>query len=249
IEQTVYSPARKKSELDKLQTMADYVHTSQCLRGFILEYFGEEEFPENCHKCSNCNDQLEIVDITEEAEKTFSCIIRMGGSYGVNTVAGVLKGSSTKRLRSLGFDRLSTYGLMKERTLPEIKDLINQLIAEDYLALTGGEYPVVKLRSKAVLVLKEHQKVKGKIVTTTDPEREEDPLFERLRRLRKQIAEREKVPPYIIFPDSTLREMSRRQPLNKEAMLSIKGVGMQKLVKYGDDFMTAIKNYLQDKGE
>ena len=138
---------------------------------------------------------------------------------------------------------------MKERTLPEIKDLINQLIAEDYLALTGGEYPVVKLRSKAVLVLKEHQKVKGKIVTTTDPEREEDPLFERLRRLRKQIAEREKVPPYIIFPDSTLREMSRRQPLNKEAMLSIKGVGMQKLVKYGDDFMTAIKNYLQDKGE
>ena len=79
IEQTVYSPARKKSELDKLQTMADYVHTSQCLRGFILEYFGEEEFPENCHKCSNCNDQLEIVDITEEAEKTFSCIIRMGG--------------------------------------------------------------------------------------------------------------------------------------------------------------------------
>ena len=249
IEQTVYSPARKKSELDKLQTMADYVHTSQCLRGFILEYFGEEEFPENCHKCSNCNDQLEIVDITEEAEKTFSCIIRMGGSYGVNTVAGVLKGSSTKRLRSLGFDRLSTYGLMKERTLPEIKDLINQLIAEDYLALTGGEYPVVKLRSKAVLVLKEHQKVKGKIVTTTDPEREEDPLFERLRRLRKQIAEREKVPPYIIFPDSTLREMSRRQPLNKEAMLSIKGVGMQKLVKYGDDFMTVIKNYLQDKGE
>lgn len=248
IAQTVYSPVRKKNELEKLQTMVDYVHTSHCLRKFILEYFGEEESPEQCGNCSSCLEQPEMTDITEEAEKIFSCLIRMRGAYGVNTLAGILKGSATKRLRSLGFDRLSTYGLMKEHTLPEIKDLINQLIAEDYLALLGGEYPVVKIRSKAVEVLKEHRTVRGKIVKTTlVEEREADPLFERLRSLRKTIAERENVPPYIIFSDSTLREMSRRRPAQKEELLLVKGVGQQKLAKYGDEFLTAIGDYLLEK--
>jgi ATP-dependent DNA helicase RecQ len=247
IEQTVNWPARKKSEFDKLQTMVDYVYTAKCLRKFILEYFGEEDIPENCNRCSNCNDQ-KTVDITEEAEKIFSCIVRMGNPFGINMIAGVLKGSATKRLKSLGFDRISTYGLMKEHSLSEIKDLINQLIAEDYLQLTGGKYPVVKLRPKAISVLKDCQPVIGKITMATEREEEvDDQLFERLRSLRKLIAQREEVPPYVIFPDSTLREMVRLKPLNNQSMLSVKGVGEVKLARYGSEFMREIEKYIQEK--
>ena len=248
IEQTVYLPARKKSEFDKLQTMVDYVYTTKCLRKFILEYFGEEDVPENCMGCGNCNDQ-KTVDITEEAKKIFSCIVRMGNPFGINMIAGVLKGSATKRLQSLGFDRISTYGLMKQYSLSEIKDLINQLIAEDYLQLTGGKYPVVKLRPKAILVLKDRQPVIGSITVVTEREKGVDEqFFERLRSLRKLIAQREEVPPYVIFPDSTLREMVRLKPLDNQSMLSVKGVGEVKLAKYGSEFIMEIEKYLQEKG-
>ncbi|HBR28289.1 MAG TPA: DNA helicase RecQ [Firmicutes bacterium] len=246
IAQTVYAPARKKCELEKLQTMVDYAHTTQCLRGFILAYFGEEERPSTCGNCGNCHGQLETVDITEEAEKIFSSIIRMRNPYGVNTIAGVLKGSSTKRLRSLGFDRLSTYGLMKEKTLSEITDLINQLIAEDYLCLSGGEYPVVKLRSKAGAVLKEGQQVWGKTLKRRELTKTTDPLFEQLRVIRKRLADQEGVPPYIVFSDSTLREMARGKPLTSAELLEIKGVGLTKLEKYGEQFLAAINAYLRE---
>lgn len=244
IGQTVYAPARKKSELSKLQTMVDYAHTTQCLRGFILAYFGEEDRPTTCGNCGNCHGQLETVDLTEEAKKIFSSIIRMRNPYGVNTVAAVLKGSSTKRLRSLGFDRLSTYGLMNEKTLPEITDLINQLIAEDYLFLSGGEYPVVKLRPKARAVLKEGQQVWGKTLKQSAPTKMADPLFEQLRVVRKNLADQERVPPYIVFSDSTLREMARLKPATNGELLEIKGVGLTKLEKYGERFLAAIDTYL-----
>ncbi|NLW56365.1 MAG: DNA helicase RecQ [Firmicutes bacterium] len=248
IDQTVYAPVRKRNELAKLQTMIDYAHTPRCLRQFILEYFGEEETPEQCGNCSNCLEQAELVDLTEEAQKIFSCLLRMQGAYGVNTLASVLKGANSKRLRSLGFDRLSTYGVMKDYSLPEIKDLINQLIAEDYLALTGLRYPVVKLRPKALQVLKEERMVRGKRMKEVTVEvQKADPLFERLRSLRKAIAERENVPPYIIFSDSTLREMSQRRPVREEELLLVKGVGQQKLAKYGTQFLTEIDNYLSEK--
>ena len=247
IEQTVYAPARKKNELDKLQTMIDYAHTSRCLRQFILEYFGEEEIPERCGNCSNCLEQAEV-DLTEEAQKIFSCLVRMQGAYGVNLLAAVLKGANNKRLRSLGFDRLSTYGVMKDYPLTEIKDLINQLIAEDYLTLTGSRYPVVKLRPKAIQVLKEHRTVRGKRKKEMAAEvPDAGPLFDRLKSLRKAIAEEEKVPPYIIFSDSTLREMARRRPGCAEELLQVKGVGQQKLAKYGTRFLAVIKNYLAEE--
>lgn len=241
IEQTVYAPARKKAELEKLQTMVDYVHTNQCLRRFILAYFGEEDLPENCGHCRNCDGQWIKVDLTEEAEKIFSCIVRMRGAYGINLIAQVLKGSASKKIKVLGFDRLSTYGIMKEKSLVEIKDLINQLIAEDYLGVTGGEYPVVKLRPKALAVLKGPAPVWGKRERIDPLGTEKDPLFEQLRRLRKAIAEQEKVPPYVIFHDGTLREMARRKPATQEELLTVKGVGGKKLEKYGAAFLAVIR--------
>lgn len=246
IEQTVYAPARKKAELEKLQTMVDYAHTTQCLRRFILAYFGEEEGPDRCGRCGNCDPRWVRVEITEDAKKVFSCLVRMQGAYGVNLLAGVLKGSTTQKIRSLGFNRLTTYGIMKERTLAEIKELINQLIAEDYLSVSGGQYPVVKLRPKALAVLKEDRPVWGKkeVVTVETPAH--DPLFERLRSLRKDLAAQEQVPPYVIFNDSTLREMAKLRPANAEELLTVKGVGHKKLEKYGAAFLEAIQDAQQE---
>ncbi|HEY8391232.1 MAG TPA: DNA helicase RecQ [Capillibacterium sp.] len=249
IEQTVYAPARKKTELAKLQTMVDYAHTSQCLRRFILAYFGEADLPENCGYCRNCDGQWEKVDLTEEAKKIFSCIVRMGRPYGINLIAQVLKGSAGKKIKVLGFDRLSTYGIMQEKSLVAIKDLINQLIAEDYLGVTGGEYPLVKLRPKALAVLKGAAPVWGKREgSAAPPVAEKDLLFEKLRHLRKALAEEEKVPPYVIFHDGTLREMAQKKPTTEEELISVKGVGEKKLEKYGAAFLRVIRGENREEG-
>ncbi|MFZ5648092.1 MAG: RQC domain-containing protein [Bacillota bacterium] len=168
IEQSTLSPERKKAEYNKLQKMKDYCHTSLCLRKYILEYFGERYVPDYCGKCGNCSDESEISDITVEVQKILSCVRRMGEQYGVNLVAGVLKGSNIKKIRLLGFDRLSTYGIMKEYTVKELTNLINLLVAEEYLNITEGPYPVVRLGNKAVPVLRGNEKVIWKILIRTN---------------------------------------------------------------------------------
>ena len=246
IEQSTESPQRKVNEYKKLQAMVDYAHTTRCLRKFILEYFGEENVVDKCDNCSTCNDESELVDITIEAQKIFSCIFRMKERYGTSLIAEVLRGSKNKKVLDLGFDKLSTYGIIKQYTVKEIRDLINVLTAEEYLSLADGQFPVVHLKDKAVAVLRNEEKVfqkvekkKAKIVRDTG-------LFEILRTLRKEISEREKVPPYIVFADSALREMSEYFPVNKKEMLNIKGVGESKLNKYGEEFIQVIKKYMID---
>ncbi|MGI5875783.1 MAG: DNA helicase RecQ [Dethiobacteria bacterium] len=243
IEETVYSPRRKKNEYYKLQKMIDYCHTIRCLRRYILEYFEEDDLPEKCNRCSNCSDDYEMNDITVEAQKILSCVVRVKGRYGAGLVAEILKGSKNKKVLQFGFDKLSTYGIMNEYTLQEIKDLINLLTAEGYLSLVGIDYPVVKLGQKAVAVLKGNEKVWQR-----RPKKREAPksdlLFEKLRRLRKTIAEREGVPPYIIFPDSTLNEFCKWLPPDKDAMLKVKGVGQVKMESFGEEFLQVIREHL-----
>jgi ATP-dependent DNA helicase RecQ len=246
MEQSVVSPQRKLSEYKKLQGMVDYSHTSRCLRKFILEYFGEEDVQDKCDNCSTCNDESELVDITIEAQKIFSCIFRMKERYGTSLIADVLRGSKNKKVLELGFDKLSTYGIIKQYTVKEIRDLINVLTAEDYLSLADGQFPVVRLKDKAVAVLKNKEKVYQRVEKRKAKAVKDTGLFEILRALRKEISEREKVPPYIVFADSALREMSEYFPVNKKEMLNIKGVGESKLNKYGEEFMQAIKNYMQE---
>ncbi len=247
IEQTIFQPERKMNELKKIQGMVEYCHTPRCLRKTILEYFGEEDVQEECGNCSSCNDEREIVDITLEAQKIFSCIYRMRERFGIGLVAEVLKGSRKAKIRELCFDQLSTHGIMQEISLQEIKDLINRLVAEGYLQLSNGEYPVVKLLPNAILVLKGEAKVTQKV--SAKPSREESDevsLFDRLRVLRREIAIRENLPPYMIFADSTLREMAQVCPLNHRAMLRISGVGERKLEKYGDEFLASIWSFSKD---
>ncbi|NLA27522.1 MAG: DNA helicase RecQ, partial [Firmicutes bacterium] len=242
INESVYNPSRKANEYRKLQQVIDYCHTARCLRRYILEYFGEEEAPEQCERCGNCSNDCELIDITVEAQKILSCVVRMKERYGAGLIAEVLKGSGNKRVLQLRLDRLSTHGLLAGYTLQQIKDLINLLAAEGYLVLTGGEYPVVKLGPGAVAVLKSREKVwqrrrKKKAVVI------DDTLFEKLRLLRKEIAGREDVPPYIVFADSTLRDMSRQLPSDRESMLKVRGVGQYKMEKYGDEFLRLINGH------
>jgi ATP-dependent DNA helicase RecQ len=246
IEQSVVSPQRKISEYKKLQSMVDYSHTTRCLRQFILEYFGEENVSDKCGNCSTCNDESELVDITIEAQKIFSCILRMKERFGTTLIAEVLRGSKNKKVLDLGFEKLSTYGIIKQYTVKEIRDLINVLTAEDYLSLADGQFPVVRLKEKAVAVLKNQEKVYQKVEKRKAKAAKDSGLFEILRSLRKEISEREKVPPYIVFADSALREMSEYFPVNKNELLSIKGVGESKLNKYGEEFIGAIKKYMSE---
>lgn len=246
IEQSIFSEDRRVNEYKRLQDMVDYCHTTKCLRKYILEYFGDYSGKEKCDNCSNCKDETELTDITIEAQKIFSCIARMKQRFGTVLVAQVLKGSKDKKVIELQFDKLSTYGIMKGYTIKEVKDLINVLIADNYLCLSEGQFPVVRLKEKAVEVLKGQQKVFQKVQKRKVKVVEDNSLFALLKALRKSISEREMVPPYIIFADSTLREMSEKYPCDKEAMLSIKGVGESKLKKYGEEFLQVIVNYVKE---
>ena len=246
IEQSTASPIRQKNEYKKLQNVVDYCHTPKCLRKYILEYFGEEEIEDECDNCSTCKDDSELTDITIEAQKIFSCIYRMKERFGATLVSQVLRASKNKKVREFGFGGLSTYGIMKEYSEKEIKDIINVLIAEDYLGLIDGQYPVIKLRQKAVSVLKGKENVFMKVQKKKEKAIEDNSLFEILRSLRKEISTREKVPPYIIFSDSSLREMSKYCPQSASSMLNIKGVGEAKLEKYGDEFLSAIRAYVEE---
>lgn len=249
IDNNTFNPERKANEHKKLQDMADYCHTARCLRKEILEYFGETEIPAECGNCGNCTDDWDVVDITVDTQKILSCVLRMGERFGVNLVAEVLKGSGNKKIMDFRFHQLSTYGLMSKRTIQEIKDQINYLIAEDYLRLSTGEYPVVKCGRKAAPVLKGNEQVLQKVLRKAKLQEEESlTLFDYLRGLRREAAAKEGLPPYMIFPDSTLREMAESCPRNRAEFLRLGGVGEKKLEKYGDIFLQGIQEFFGKQG-
>ncbi|KYZ78095.1 ATP-dependent DNA helicase RecQ [Anaerosporomusa subterranea] len=239
IDKSVEDPARKQHELRKLQAMVDYCHTPECLRGYILSYFGENIVSE-CGNCGNCDQEGEQVDVTLDAQKALSCVYRMKERFGLVLVAEVLKGSKNKKVMQLGFDSLPTYGLFAERKLQDIKTLLQRLVATGFLSLTESEYPVLKLTPQAIPVLRNQTTVHQKVVQA--PKREADnTLFESLRQLRKALAERDRVPPYVVFADSTLKEMCQYCPQNEADLRKIKGVGDMKLERYGKEFIAAIR--------
>ncbi|KAF1085495.1 ATP-dependent DNA helicase RecQ [Sporotomaculum syntrophicum] len=245
IELNETTPERREGDYRKLQAMIDYCHTSHCLRRYILNYFGDTDAAGTCSNCFNCSDATELVDITVQAQKILSCIWRMREQYGLTMVADVLKGSQNKKVQQLNFHRLSTYGLLSNYTVREIKDLINLLIAEGYIAMTQGEYPILKLRESAYQVLKGQAGVYQKI-RREKQDHVDDGLFQALRGLRKEIAVREKLPPYMIFSDKTLQEMSLHCPTNDQALLAVSGVGEFKLQRYGAAFLQEIRRYLAE---
>ena len=223
--------------------MVNLIYTQECYRKYILNYFGEN-YEENCNKCSNCDTEQRKEDKTIDAQKVISCVYRVKRGYGVGMLVDVLRGSKNKKLLDLKLNEVSTYGIMKEYSKDELTEFINTLIALGYLNY-GGEYPVVSLNNNSIEIVKGQRTVWirehkiNKASFTVDNE-----LFEILRKLRHEIAVDENVPPYMVFGDSTLKELSSRMPVNKEQMLEVSGVGERKFDKYGDRFIEKIISYI-----
>ncbi|MFD2306042.1 DNA helicase RecQ [Enterococcus termitis] len=238
IDQSEMTIDYKQKEYMKLREMSQYANAQMCLQKFILRYFGEQGA--DCTRCSNCLDERELVDITVDVQKVLSCVKRMGEKFGKGLVGKVLTGSKDQKIDQWHFDRLPTYGLMKDRTQKEVTQLIDYLTAERYLTPSDGQYPLLSVSSTGVQVLlgkqtvfrKEDQRVRKVAVN--------DGLFETLRALRMDLAQEAGVPPYLIFSDSTLKEMCEKLPKNSIQLLQIKGVGQNKLDKYGEQFIEAI---------
>lgn len=243
ISKSTESEIRQQLEYKRLQSMVNYCHTPQCLRAFILHYFGEFDVEEHCDNCSNCKLEGELIDITIDAQKVLSCVYRMHERFGVKMIAEVLKGSKSAKVKQFNFERLSTYGLMKERKLKDISDLILRLSAMQYLDITESQYPVVTLNELSWQVLRGQKKVWQKMVIVKKAKAKGE-LFEALRSLRKELATKEKLPPYMIFSDATLTQMATDKPTDLELMKNIRGVGEFKLQKYGEEFLTVIKSYI-----
>lgn len=243
IDKSTESQIRQQLEYKRLQSMVDYCHTPQCLRAFILHYFGEIDVNETCNNCSNCKIEGEFVDITIEAQKILSCVYRVHERFGVKIVAEILKGSKSIHMKQFNFERLSTYGLMKDLTIKQISDLILRLTAMQYLNITESKYPVLKLNALSWQVLRGQKKVWQKVVTINKAEDKGD-LFEKLRLVRRELAIKTKLPPYMIFSDATLIEMAQKKPISLDDMSHIKGVGEFKLNKYGSEFLNVIKKFV-----
>ncbi|WP_046174409.1 DNA helicase RecQ [Domibacillus indicus] len=233
---------RIPQELEKLQGMVDYCHTERCLQQFIVSYFGEKN-SKPCGRCGNCTDSRDSVDVTKEAQMVLSCVIRMGQRFGKAMTAQVLTGSRNKKLMEFGFHELSTYGILKKQSVKEVTNFIEFLISQELLGVEQKQYPTIFVTEQGRDVLLGSHTVMRKEAVRTKSIAADDPLFDILRALRKEIAEEAGVPPFVIFSDTTLHDMCAKLPEDEEDFLAVSGVGQSKLKKYGDAFLKEIQAY------
>ena len=248
----------KERDRKRLREMTFYCATSDCLRSYILKYFGET--PQNfCGNCGNCKSNYETVDITIDAQKILSCVCRMKERYGVKMVIDVLRGSKNEKITRLGFDKLSTYGI-SEKSESQLRDMINHLILNNFLLKTDAEYPLLVLGERANSLLQGREKVTMKLTKEKEKlvENIKKPklvklvdkgLFEKLRVLRYQIAKEQKVPAFTVFSDSTLTDMCMKIPKTVEEMLDVSGVGQVKLERYGRRFLEVISQNTKENSD
>ncbi|MCL1956160.1 MAG: DNA helicase RecQ [Fibromonadales bacterium] len=242
----------KERDRKRLREMTFYCSVNDCLRGYILKYFGENP-PNYCGNCGNCDTNFEMVDITVEAQKILSCVARMKERYGQKMLIDVLRGSKSEKVLRLQLDKLSTYGI-SEKSEKQLYEMINQLILNDYLLKTDDEYPVIKLGNLASEVLRNGKTVQMKllkekpaqeIATNKKQTRPVDNrLFAVLRELRLAIAKEQSVPAFVIFPDSALIDMCMKVPTTDKEFLNVSGVGKVKLERYGEKFLKAIAEFI-----
>ncbi|WP_108670183.1 DNA helicase RecQ [Peribacillus acanthi] len=244
IEQTTFDRERLVQQLEKLRQMMDYCHTESCLQSFILRYFGENN-PIDCGKCSNCTDTRELTDVTRDAQIVLSCLIRMGEKFGKTMVAQVLTASKNKKLMESNYQTLTTYGMMKDRSVQEVNEFIEFLTSELYIGVTTGQFPTLFVTNSGKEVLLGKKSVLRKTRMLTRKVVQDDELFNHLRELRKSIASQENVPPFVIFSDVTLRDMCSKLPFTLDEFLRIKGVGEQKMQKYGETFIGEIRDFCE----
>ncbi|MFD1031923.1 DNA helicase RecQ [Metaplanococcus flavidus] len=235
-------PSRIPGELVKLQGMVDYCHTENCLQQFIIHYFGDTAAG-HCGHCGNCIDDRESLDVTKDVQMVLSCVIRMGQKFGKMMTAQVLTGSRNKKILDFGFDKLSTYGILKHHSAKEVSNFIEFMISQELLAVEQGSFPTIYVPDGGRDVLLGKRQVLRKGAVATRQISENDPLFEELRRIRKELADQGGVPPFVIFSDKSLQDMCARKPKSAEEFLEVNGVGANKLEKYGEAFLDAIRVY------
>lgn len=251
----------KDRDAQRLQFMERYCRTSGCLRNYILEYFGEKRNVP-CENCGNCQKDFAEIDMTEEAKLVINCVWETKGRYGLNIVLGTLLGASRARLKELGTDQYRTYGALKNRSESELRLLVSQLLLDKYLYQTTDKYSLIRIGN--IEPLKDPH---THILIHTYKNREDEPaqksnrkstdsltkvgyeLFELLRKLRLSIAREEGLPPYIIFSDKTLIDMSIKVPTDKRAIMNISGVGEGKYKKYGERFIETITTFMENHPE
>jgi ATP-dependent DNA helicase RecQ len=230
----------KNTKRKKLDQMVDYAYLESCYREYILKYFGDKRIKNYCGNCGNCKNFKDVKSFTLDAQKVFSCIGRTKESIGISTLTNILMGKIDTKIERKEYFKLSTFGIMSSHTRESLEEFIYYLISENYLEQSAGSFPTLKLTSKAFDVLKNLKAVFRKINESVTFDYFEDPLFETLNTLRKEIAQKENVPPYIIFSDLTLMEMAEKKPQNRWEMLKIRGIGNQKFKNYGDLFLKTI---------
>lgn len=251
VEVGIENPERKRVQYKKLQQMVDLVYSNTCYRKSILNYFGEP-FLEDCNNCSNCLNEGEVVDKTLDAQKVISCIARMKRSFGATMIIDVLRGSKNKKVLDLGFDTLTTYGIMKNYSNEDLKTFINTLVSHGFLDVVEnigprGSFPTIKLNEQSLKVIRQEIKVEFKEDKVTKSRYVENELYEMLVSLRSEIAKEEGIAPYMVFGDATLKNMASVYATNKEEMLNISGVGQIKYEKYGKRFEDIIEKYIEEK--
>ena len=258
IEQSIETPERQEVELRKLQSMIDYCFCSNCLRKYMLNYFGESTVWTTCDNCSSCKGSGDKVNVTKEAKAIFRAIMGTDERYGASMITSIVRGERTDRIMRAGHDALPVFGLLSNVDEKSIKGLIQQFVASGYLRSSSGKYPVLSLTAGAEEVLAGHKEVEeirqhvsvpsrtGR--STSTPSRGKfssgsGGLFEHLRQHRKRLAEKAGLRPYLIFPDTVLIDLANLRPTTLGEFGNVKGVGEAKLKKYGLSFLQAIAEY------
>lgn len=256
----------KERDRERLKKMTFYCYTNECLRDYILKYFGE--YGSNyCGNCSNCLTQFEQVDVTEIARALAGCVESSRQRYGTTVIIDTLHGANTAKIRNYGMEANPYYGVLAKIPAYRIRQVLNYLQLEEYLFVTNDDYAIVKLAGKSRELLEEGRQLVMKMakepdrpVKGTQPKgrkgkkslpgegrftEKEEKLFEKLRGLRTEIAREEKVPPYIVFSDKTLIHMCLVKPKGRQEMMSVSGVGEFKYDKYGERFLACLKEALE----
>lgn len=250
----------QERDRERLRKMTFYCFTNECLRDYILRYFGE--YGENyCGNCSNCLSQFETVDVTEIAKGLIGCAASCQQRYGVNVIIDTVHGANTAKIRQYRMDGNVHYGELAGVPVYKLRQVMNYLMLKEFLTVTNDEYAIVKLTGDSRRVLEDNEpvvmkmakeqpaaekmkgekKIKKSKAAGLSLSEEENAIFEKLRSLRMEIAREEKVPPYIVFSDKTLVHMCVVKPGTKEEMLSVSGVGEFKYDKYGERFLKVLQ--------
>ena len=258
IEQSIETPERQEVELRKLQSMIDYCFCSNCLRKYMLNYFGESTVWTTCDNCSSCKGSADKVNVTKEAKAIFRAIMGTDERYGASMITSIVRGERTDRIIRAGHDALPVFGLLSNVDEKSIKGLIQQFVASGYLRSSSGKYPVLSLTAGAEEVLGGHKEVEeirqhvsvpsrtSRSTSTTARGKSSSGsggLFEHLRQHRKRLAEEAGLRPYLIFPDTVLIDLANLRPTTLGEFGNVKGVGEAKLKKYGLSFLQAIAEY------